>query len=245
MKGGWLRSAGQLGLVALVIGLATVSVLQCRSLRDERQITARFHEIWLDRETIFKGRFLGVPTLQNPMDVWITQEILHEVKPDVLVETGTFRGGSAALWATLLAQINPGARVITIDVEDRTKAARRLPIVRDRVDFLFGSSIDPAIVAEVRRRVRGKRVLVILDSLHTKDHVLAELNAYAPMVPVGSYVIVQDSHVNGHPLRPDWGPGPWEAIAEFTRTTDAFVSDHSRERMLMTNNPNGFLKRVR
>jgi cephalosporin hydroxylase len=88
-------------------------------------------------------------------------------------------------------------------------------------------------------------VLVILDSLHTREHVLSEIKAYAPLVPVGGYLIVQDSNVNGHPVYPAHGPGPMEALEEFLASTDEFVADRSRERMLLSMHPKGYLKRVK
>ena len=103
-----------------------------------------------------------------------------------------------------------------------------------RIDFLLGSSTDPEIVAEVHRRAKGKRVLVLLDSLHAKEHVAAELKAYASLVPIGSYVIVQDTLV-----------GPIRAIDEFLATHDTFSADRSRERYSDTNSVRGYLKRVR
>lgn len=205
---------------------------------------SRFLKLWgTNNRGLFINTWFGIPTIQNPFDVWITQEILYEVKPDFVVETGTYRGGSAALWATLLEQINPGARVITIDVTDVTEEARALPIVQKRVDFLVGSSTDPAIVAEVKERVAGGKVLVILDSLHTKDHVLAELNAYSPLVDVGSYLIVQDTGM-AVPTRKEKG---WAnlAVDAFLASHDEFEVDRERERLIVTSNPGGFLKRIR
>jgi cephalosporin hydroxylase len=202
----------------------------------EENLVTRFSRLWAGRaDGVFKNRFLGVTTLQNPFDVWITQEIFFEVKPDVVVEAGTYQGGSALLWAMFLQQINPEARVITIDIMDmRAFLARNHPLAKSRVDFLMGSSIAPAVVSEVKRRVKGKRVVVILDSLHTKDHVRAELEAYAPIVPVGSYIIVQDTPV-----------GPRKAIRQFLADREDFVIDKGRERLLLTNNLDGFLKRVK
>jgi cephalosporin hydroxylase len=134
--------------------------------------------------------------------------------------------------------------VITVDIKN--KRAENLPsITAEKVDFLIGSSTDPGIVAGITERVRGKKVVVILDSAHDKDHVLAELRAYAPMVPEGSYVIVQDSNVNGHPVLPDYGPGPFEAIEEFLAESDEFQVDKTRERLILTLHPNGYLRRVR
>ncbi len=184
---------------------------------------------------VFKNKFLGVHTLQSPTDAWIIMEIMHEVKPDLMVEAGTYRGGSAALWAVILEHINPDGRVITIDIEDqRDPRATKLPISKRRVDFLLGSSTAPEIVAEVHRRAKGKRVLVMLDSLHSKEHVAAELEAYAPLVPVGSYVIVQDTAV-----------GPLQAIDEFLAENDSFVADRARERYSDTSSVRGYLRRVK
>ena len=184
---------------------------------------------------VFQNTFLGVLTIQNPTDAWIVMEIMHEVKPDIIVEAGTYHGGSAALWAVILEHINPDGRVITIDIEDqRARRAIRLPISKRRVDFLLGSSTDPEIVADVHRRARGKRVLVLLDSLHSKEHVAAELEAYSPLVPVGSYVIVQDTPV-----------GPLAAIDEFLAANDSFVADRARERYADTSAVRGYLRRVK
>jgi cephalosporin hydroxylase len=212
----------------------------------EREITDRFTVIWGSKRNTWRmNRFLGVQTWQNPFDVWITLEIIHEVKPDVIIETGTFKGGSAALWAMFLEHVNPEGRVITIDIKNMSAKARRLPISRRRVDYLIGGSTDAEIIEEVRRRVAGKRVLVILDSLHDKQHVLDELRAYAPLVRQGSYIVVQDTSLNGHPVGLAHGPGPYEAVEAFLAETDDFVADRSRERLLMTGNPMGFLQRVR
>jgi cephalosporin hydroxylase len=214
---------------------------------DRRQLIDRFLQLWTSplEKTVFKNRWLGVETLQNPNDMWITQEILFEVKPDFLVETGTYHGGSAALWAMILEQINPDARVITIDIEDQVTEARKLDIFRRKVDFLIGGSTNPEIVAEVKRRTKGKKVVVLLDSAHDKDHVLNELNAYSPLVGVGSYVIVQDTVVNGHPIWPQHGPGPYEAVEEFLATNDQFKTDRARERMLVTLCRKGYLRRIK
>ena len=210
---------------------------------DDR-IVRRFHLLVYNRNIWQQNHYLGVQTLQNPEDVWITQEILHEVKPDFLVETGTHHGGSAALWATFLQQMNPDARVITVDIEDKVKA-RELPIFQQKVDFLLGSSTAPEIVDDVRRRVKGKRVMVVLDSWHGRDHVLKEMELYGPLVSPGSYMIVQDTNINGHPVLPGWGPGPWEALDAFLPSHPEFEPDRSRERLLFTMHPRGYLKRVR
>ena len=162
-------------------------------------------------------------------------EIMHETKPDLILEAGTIQGGSAALWAVILEHINPRAQVITIDIKDqRPRRAKNLPIVKERVTFLLGSSTAEDVVAEVHRRAKGKRVMVMLDSLHSKEHVAAELAAYAPLVPVGSYLVVQDT-----PL------GPIEAVDEFLETNPNWIADRSRERYKDTNSVRGYLRRIR
>ena len=203
-----------------------------------------------DREhKVLRNTWFGVRTYQHPFDVWIQQEIIFEVKPDFIVETGTFQGGSAGLWATILEHANPDGRVITIDIEDqRTPAHLSLPIVKRRVDFLLGSATDPAIIAEVARRVQGSKVLVILDDAKSPLHILAELKAYSPMVSVGSYVIVQGTHL-GHRVRqwrgPPWAAGAFKGVQMFMASTDEFMIDYSREALIATESPGGFLKRIR
>src|SRR4030095_11767378 len=116
------------------------------------QMTIRYTD---GRETWPKNKWLGIPALQNPLDMWITQEIFTQVKPDFVIETGTFNGGSAALWATILEQLNDKARVITIDIQDLSEPYRKTPIMQKRVDFLVGSSPAPEIVAGVEKSVGG------------------------------------------------------------------------------------------
>jgi len=214
---------------------------------EERKLVDEFQYLFAAKTGgVFESHWFGIRTLQHPFDLWVTQEIISEVVPDLVVEAGTYRGGSSIIWAMLLEHLNPRASVLTIDIKDmRAKKAKEMPIARRKVEFLLGGSTDPEIVAGVKQRAKGKKVLLILDSLHTMDHVLDELRAYWEIVPVGSYIIVQDSAINGHPVMPWAGPGPWEAVEAFMKENDHFVIDNSRERFLLTNNPNGFLKRVR
>ncbi len=201
----------------------------------EQQLVSDFRKLWFERGAVFENHFIGVQTLQNPFDMWIIQELIYEVKPDYVVEAGTYYGGSSVLWALFLTTVNPEGRVITIDIEDqRLPRAKDHPIAKKQVDFLLGSSTAPEIVAQVKERVKGKRTLFILDSLHTKEHVAKELEVYAPLVTPGSYIVVQDTPV-----------GPIHAVREFVAKDDRFVSDRSRERFLITNSMEGYLKRVK
>ena len=232
-----------LAVLAVVSGGAPACDRDTVLSREE--LIHEFHNRWsTDPETWQKNKFLGIQTWQNPLDAWVTLEIISEVKPDVIVETGTYKGGSALLWAMYLQQVTPGGRVITIDIGNNSPRARAHPLGQQHVDFLIGSSTGPAIVEKVRQAIEGKRALFIFDSNHHRDHVLDELNAYAEMVPVGSYIVVQDSAIGGHPIMLDQYPGPYEAIEIFLADRDDFVPDRSRERLWITMNPMGFLKRV-
>lgn len=242
---GVLVASGALNLVQYS-GEAKSQAAPANAPQARQRVVDQFHRMYYESaDTWATSRWLGVLTQQNPNDAWVHQEIIWEIKPDFIVEAGTLNGGSAALWAMVLEQANPEGKVITIDIEDQVREAKRLPIVRKKVEFLIGSSTDPKIVDEVARRVKGRKVLVILDSDHSKEHVLRELQAYSPLVSAGSYIIVQDTNVNGHPVFKDFGPGPMEAVDEFLAQNNRFAPDPARERLLFTMHPKGYLKRVR
>lgn len=214
---------------------------------------------------VFGLHFLGLPIVQNPMDLFIYQEILAEVRPDFVIEAGTYSGGTALYFALLLEQLRPQARVIAIDLRPRVQEhidAIRPPVIRDRVRAIFAkrievvtsNSIAPELAAQLAERTRGKQVLVTLDSCHNVDHVKQELELYAPLVSVGSYLIVQDTLTD---RRPEWVEriatcpgyervgGPGLAVQEFLDGHPEFEVDRSREKLLITWNPSGYLKRIR
>lgn len=212
---------------------------------NEEVIEAFHQKFYNDKNTWFKNKWMGIKTEQNPNDIWITQEIIFEVKPDYIIETGTLNGGSAVLWAMILEHVNPEGKVITIDIEDKSEEARHLPIAKRKVEFIISSSTDPDLIQSLKERVSGKEVLVILDSWHVEHHVYKELIGYADMVSLGSYMIAQDTNVNGHPVRRNHGPGPMEAVEKFLKENDQFEIDKSKERLLFTMHPNGYLKKVK
>jgi cephalosporin hydroxylase len=215
------------------------------SLTAEQVETVRaFHDLYYTRwskaggDTINTSWF-GNQTVKCPLDLWIYQELLVRTRPDVIVETGTWRGGSALYLAMILDQVGHG-RVITIDVQD-VKDRPRHP----RITYVSGSSTDPAIVRAVHGMVDGARALVILDSDHSEAHVYDEIAAYRSLVQPGDYLIVEDTNVNGHPTFPEFGPGPMEAVTRFLSECDDFEVDRRCERFLMTLNPSGYLRRKR
>jgi cephalosporin hydroxylase len=211
-----------------------------RSPTIQRLITRAFHRLYygVPERTWEDTRWLGSKTLKCPLDMWIYQELIAAVRPELIVETGTHSGGSAHFMATICDAIGTG-RIITIDTEERQGRPEH-----SRITYVHGSSTDPEIVASVAAAAGDGPTLVILDSDHRRDHVLAELEAYAPVVDVGSYLIVEDTNVNGHPAAPRFGPGPTEAIAEFLPRHPEFERDRNCERYFMTFNPGGYLRRT-
>ena len=198
-----------------------------------------FYETAYAKGDEWNPKWMGVAALKCPFDLWVYQEILHETRPDVILETGTARGGSALFLASIFDMLGTG-EVVSIDIVRRPEWP-----THPRVTYLTGSSTSPAVLAEVRRRIAGtSRVMVILDSDHKKDHVLGELQAYAPLVTGGMYLIVEDTNINGRPVFPGFGPGPGEAVDEFLAGNRAFVRDPARERFFVTFNPGGYLRRV-
>jgi cephalosporin hydroxylase len=208
-----------------------------------QDIVDAFHCLYYDEfydQTREHNSWLGVKIWKCPLDLWIYQEVLYRVRPDLVVETGTYRGGSAYYLASLFDLMGFG-RVVTIDInscDDRPE--------HKRIQYLTGSSVDPGVLAWVRTEVaRHQNVLVILDSDHRRDHVLAELREYADMVTPGSYLIVEDTNINGHPVRAEYGPGPREAVDIFLAGTRDFVPDYECEKFLFTWNSGGYLRRIR
>ncbi len=193
------------------------------------------HRTWKD--TFYRG----VTIWKCPLDLWLYQELLHELRPQLIVETGTAFGGSAYFLGDLCDTLGLDALITTIDIEEQPDRP-----AHHRVTYVTASSTDPEVVANVYAQVPpGAPTLVILDSDHRCDHVLAELRAYADLVSVGSYVVVEDTNVNGHPAYPEFGPGPMEAVEDFLAEDDRFVVDEGMEKFFMTFNPRGYLKKVR
>jgi cephalosporin hydroxylase len=190
--------------------------------------------------------YQNVRIIKNPLDLWMMQQIIYEVRPDILVETGTWNGGSALYFASVFNAFGMGgARVLTIDLGNYTQAASVNPLWKQHVTFYQGSSVDPAIVAKIAGQARGGKTLVTLDSDHSARHVLNELKSYAPLVSPGSYLIVEDTHIDALPTHPEQGPGPMAAVEQFLKTDlgKQFERDDSREAMVMTFNPGGWLRR--
>lgn len=200
--------------------------------------------------------WMGIPILQYPSDMMIMQELIWEVKPDYIIETGVAFGGSTLFYATILDALGRG-RVIGIDIdphEENMKVLESNPLAR-RISIFKGSSIEvnDNVAFALKGRLRNGVVMVVLDSNHTHNHVLKELKLYAPLVSLNSYIVVFDTaierygHLDSNQDRP-WKPGnnPWTAVQEFMKDNDEFMIDKSIERRaLVTAAPDGFLRRIK
>jgi len=217
---------------------------------------------------VYNFRWMGRPIIQLPQDMVAIQELIWAIRPDLIIETGIAHGGSLTLSASMLALLDycdaieagqtldprtPRRRVLGVDIDIRAhnRAAIEAHPMAHRIDMLQGSSIAPEIVAEVIKRAAGhERVMVILDSNHTHDHVLAELDAYAPLVSSGSYCVVFDTVIEDlprgmYPDRPwDVGNNPKTAVRKFlSRNGDFEVDEDMDARLLITVAPGGYLRR--
>lgn len=211
-------------------------------LLSNEDIVDEFHKIYYThpRETWLNTKWMGVNVAKCPMDLWQYQEIIKETQPNVIIETGTWNGGSALFLRDILRLIGSlEGLVYTIDIDPEGRFKDEDGIIQ-----LIGSSISPTIIHFLENTISTHdRIMVILDSDHSKAHVLKELEIYAQWVSKGCYLIVEDTNVNGHPVFKEHGPGPMEAVDEWMKGHLEFECDRSRERLMMTFNPKGYYKR--
>jgi cephalosporin hydroxylase len=183
--------------------------------------------------------WLGQPIWQNILDLWTIQETIAELRPRLLIETGTYLGGSSLFYAHLFDLLGAG-EVVTIDVAEKRSMSH------PRVTYLVGDSTSEAVLAQVRAIAAAGTgpVMVILDSDHSQTHVRRELECYTPLVTPGSYCLVQDGVIDTLSVFRQGRPGPLAAIEDFLGSTDSFEVDAERSRRyLITHHPQGWLKR--
>lgn len=202
-----------------------------------------YHKWYYNSEVWHHVKFMGVPCYKSVIDMWNYQEIMAELKPSLVVEFGTRFGGSALYFSVIGRGINPDLRVLTVDISHEDVS---LPLYADpAIHLVTGSSSEPEVrvqIQKMRATFPGK-VFFILDSDHRKEHVLAELELLRWVTESGDYVIVEDGNINGNPVLPGWGEGPFEAIQEYmTRYPDDYQHDSAREAKFgFTFAPSGFL----
>ena len=197
------------------------------------KIIKDFHDLYYESSCIgstWKNTHLFcIPIQKCPLDCWIYQELIFDIKPDIIIETGTKVGGSALFFASILDLIGKG-EVITIDIDK----IEGLP-QHNRITYLYGNSVDEAVVNFIQPRIKDKKVMVILDSDHSSVHVLKELVLYSPFVSLNSFIVVEDTNTEG----------PLESVFEFINKTPNFTINRSCEKFYLTFAPYGFLKRVK
>lgn len=199
--------------------------------------------------------WMGQTIIQAPQDIMAMQEIIWQVKPDLIIETGIARGGSLVFYSSMLELLGGDGIILGIDIDIRKHNRESLEVhpMYKRIRMLEGSSIDEKITEQVRKNAQSKkRIVVCLDSNHTHNHVLRELELYAPLVSVGSYCVVFDTGVEYLPdeltaNRP-WGKGnnPLTAVRSYLKQNSNFIIDKVIEKkLLITAATDGYLKRVK
>lgn len=211
-----------------------------------KSLVENFNDFYYSSRTAGDLHWKNDPLIKNPCDIWMMIELLQKLKPSIIIETGTHMGGSASLYADVIAMLGINCAVITIDINPKWSFN---PEAKN-IYSLVGRSTDQKLyshVCEIVDKVSADcpgAVLVTLDSDHSYNNVFSELELYSKFVTMGSYIIVEDTNINGHPSFHDHGPGPFEAAADFVEQSKEFEVDRECERFLLTFNPKGYLKRI-
>jgi cephalosporin hydroxylase len=230
----------------------TATTVDLYSRQGLELVAALWLKLSAEYRLMYEHTWLGVPVIQLPADIVAMQELIWRLRPDFIVECGFAHGGAAVLYASILELAGKG-QVIGVDIEIRTHnrvAVRSHPLAH-RIQMIEASSSDPAAAERVRRMVAGAgTVMVVLDSSHTREHVLAEMNLYHQLVTPGSYLVVMDgaqAHVWDTPRgKPEWRlTHPLQAIGEFLAGHPEFAEDDYPLRGHVTSSPRGFLRRRR
>ena len=204
----------------------------------DQVVVDAFHKMWYPIQ--FGVTWMGHEMQKYPTDLFMYQEILYECRPDLIIECGTWKGGSA-LYMAHLCDILQHGQILSIDINQWMGRP-----LHQRISYYAGSSVAEKTVEDVKNFATGfRKVMVILDSDHTRDHVLKELDAYSELVVRGQYLIVEDTNIHNHPVRSDFPPGPFEAIQKWIPKHEEFIIDKSCERFLLTHNPSGYLRRMK
>lgn len=224
-----------------------------------KQVANDFLMKSLEEEYSYNFSWLGRPAIQYPQDMVAMQEIIWNVKPDIIIETGIAHGGSLIFSASMLALLEYCGEIengqvlgIDIDIREHNKKAIEEHPMSKKITMFQGSSIDSVMIEKVHNFAKnGKKIMVCLDSNHTHEHVLAELKAYAELVSIGSYCVVFDTIIESMP-RGSFPDRPWEkdnnpmtALKEYLKNNNSFVIDEDIDsKIMLTVTPSGFLKRI-
>lgn len=210
---------------------------ESRGQRDavlHKSVIDAFHALFYHSPGAWTAKWLGIPVIQNPMDMWALQEVIVETKPELIIETGSAYGGSALFYVSVF-----DGEVISVDLQEQFKPALSHP----RITFLKSDSV--AAIGQVTELIKGRRTMVVLDGDHSAQTVLKELEVYAPLVSAGCYLVVCDTNIGGNPVRGDvQDGGPRAAVERYlAEHPNVFNVDRSCEKFLLTFFPGGWLRK--
>ena len=223
------------------------------SNKELKDAAKEFNEVSNKNKYSYNFSWMGRPIIQYPQDMIMMQELIWDIKPDLIIETGIAHGGSLIFYASLMELIGKGEVLgIDIDIREHNKIEIEAHPMAKRINMILGSALDTSVLEKVSEFAKGKKtIMVCLDSNHTHDHVLEELNLYSNFTTIGSYCVVFDTIVEDLPKgmydRPwDVGNNPKTAVFEFLKTNDNFVIDKNIDnKLLISVAPDGYLKRIK
>ncbi len=229
-----------------------VSVKKDKNIKDLETAGWNWVKAAAKNKLSYEIDWLGVPAIQTPEDLILVQELIYKIKPDFVIETGIAHGGGLIFYASILELLGKG-KVIGIDIEIREhnrKVMEAHPLFK-RIEMLEGSSVSEEIIQEIRKRIpKGSKVIVFLDSDHTKPHVLRELELYQEFIIPDCYIVVFDTNTanlakDGVADKKYLNNGPMEAVKEFLKNNENFVVDKEFNKLFTNYNPDGYLKRIK
>jgi len=223
-----------------------------KNIEELEAIGKQWTKVAAENRLSYELEWLGVPVIQTPEDLFLMQELIFRMQPDFIVETGIAHGGSLIYYASLLELLNKGTVIgIDIDIRKHNKDVIQKHPMYKRIEMIQGSSTSPQVIQQLRKRIpRNSKVIVCLDSDHTKTHVLRELELYHNFILPGGYLVVFDTNTSelaelGVCEEKYVNNSPMEAIQEFLQNNDSFAIDENFNKLYISYSPNGYLKRIK
>jgi len=221
-----------------------------KNIKELEEVGLKWTKVWAENRLSYENDWLGIPVIQSPIDLMLMQELVFKVQPDVIIETGIAHGGGLVFYASLMELLNKGKVIgIDIDIREHNRKVIEVHPLFKRIAMIEGDSVSEKTLQEVRKRIpKNSKVIVCLDSDHTKAHVLRELELYQEFVVPGCYIVVFDTNTSklaelGVFDKKYTNNGPKEAVNEFLRINNDFEIDKSYNKLFVSYCPNGFLRR--